>query len=344
MAIKIMLDAGHYGERNQSTVYPSYYESKQMWKLHLLLKKWLEKYGFEVGTTRSNQEKDLAVYDRGKKAKGYNLLLSLHSDASDSESTSRATAFYAFDDFNNASKLAEKLSHAVGLCMGVSGKIKTRKSENANTDYYGVMRGARAVGCPLYFIIEHSFHTNKDSAKWLMSDSNLDKLAKAEADVIAEYYGVKKVEEPKTEEKAEEKTEPKAEANVYFKKYTGDSSSIVSALKSIGENSSYEYRAKIAAANGITNYSGTAEQNSTMRKLLKAGKLIKPTEKSVTYFKKYNGDSVSIVNALNVIGANSTFAYRKTIAEANNIKAYKGTAAQNKQMLNLLKQGKLIKP
>lgn len=49
--------------------------------------------------------------------------------------------------------------------------------------------------------------------------------------------------------------------------------SIVEALKAINENSSYEYRSKIASANNIKNYTGTSVQNS---QLLKEGKLIKP--------------------------------------------------------------------
>lgn len=64
----------------------------------------------------------------------------------------------------------------------------------------------------------------------------------------------------------------------------------------------------------------------------------------VNYFTKYNGNSASIVTALNSIGATSTYAYRKKIASANGIKLYVGTAKQNTTMLNLLKQGKLIKP
>lgn len=200
MSIKIMLDAGHYGSRNQSPVYPQYYESKQMWKLHLLLKKHLENFGFDVLLTRSDQAADMSVTARGKLAKGCSLFLSLHSDASDSATTDRATAFYAYDDWNNASTLAKEIAHAVGLCMGVKGTIKTRQGNNG--DYYGVMRGARSVGCPLYYIIEHSFHTCRASAEWLMSDKNLDKLAKAEAEVIAAYYGMNK-EEAKTEEKTE---------------------------------------------------------------------------------------------------------------------------------------------
>ena len=62
----------------------------------------------------------------------------------------------------------------------------------------------------------------------------------------------------------------------YFKKYTGTSGSIVSALNAIGAQSSYAYRAKIAKANNIKLYVGTAKQNSTMVSLLKQGKLIMP--------------------------------------------------------------------
>lgn len=61
-----------------------------------------------------------------------------------------------------------------------------------------------------------------------------------------------------------------------FKKYTGNTTSIVEALKSIGATSDRDYRSKIAKANGITGYSGTAAQNTKMLNLLKQGKLIKP--------------------------------------------------------------------
>ena len=62
----------------------------------------------------------------------------------------------------------------------------------------------------------------------------------------------------------------------YFKKYTGNSLSIVNALNSIGEQYSFEYRTKIANVNGIRNYVGTSKQNLELLKLLKDGKLVKP--------------------------------------------------------------------
>lgn len=62
---------------------------------------------------------------------------------------------------------------------------------------------------------------------------------------------------------------------VYYPRYKGKSSSIVDALKSLGINSGKNNRKKIAAMNGIKNYSGGAMQNTKLLNLLKKGKLIK---------------------------------------------------------------------
>lgn len=70
-----------------------------------------------------------------------------------------------------------------------------------------------------------------------------------------------------------------------------------------------------------------------------------PVRPAVFYFPKYEGpETYSIVDALHRVGAKSTFAYRKEIAEANGLENYKGTAAQNGRMLSLLKEGVLIRP
>ena len=61
----------------------------------------------------------------------------------------------------------------------------------------------------------------------------------------------------------------------YYPQYTGNTNSIVDALKAIQVDSSYAHRKEIAGANGISGYSGTAKQNTKLLNLLKAGKLIK---------------------------------------------------------------------
>ena len=66
--------------------------------------------------------------------------------------------------------------------------------------------------------------------------------------------------------------EPAAE---YYPQYTGNTNSIVDALKAVQVNSSYSHRKKIAKANGIPGYTGEAEQNTKLLALLKQGKLRK---------------------------------------------------------------------
>lgn len=53
------------------------------------------------------------------------------------------------------------------------------------------LRGFRN-GCKAAFLIEHGFHTCPKDASFLLSSANLKKLAKAEAQVIADYFGANK--------------------------------------------------------------------------------------------------------------------------------------------------------
>lgn len=191
MAKKICIDAGHYGKYNRSPAVKEYYESDMTWKLHLLLKQYLEQYGFEVITTRAEKDKDLALYNRGATSKGCDLFLSLHSNAAGSvvkESVDRVDIYAPIS--GKGHDIAKKLADCIASVMETKqpGYVKTRQSGSGG-EYYGVIRGAVAVGT-IGLLVEHSFHTCTRSAKWLLEDANLDKLAKAEARVIAKHYGM----------------------------------------------------------------------------------------------------------------------------------------------------------
>ncbi len=191
-SVRICLDAGHVGSHyNQSPVVKSYYESAMVWSLHLKLKAALEARGFEVMTTRVNIDTNLGVYERGTASKGCDVFLSLHSNACGTESVDYPVVYRAYDNKNNVDTLALKIAKKVGELMGTAqaGRTATRKNSSGG-EYYGVLRGARAVGTPYYMLIEHSFHTNTKATKWLSEDANLDKLAVAEADILAEFFGM----------------------------------------------------------------------------------------------------------------------------------------------------------
>lgn len=119
--------------------------------------------------------------------------------------------------------------------------------------------------------------------------------------------------------------------------YRGNS--IVDGLNSVGYDSSFTSRKELATRLGISNYTGTAEQNTKMISLLQ-GKTSIPT---YTYLNNPNYKGSSIVDALNEIKVDSSFAYRKKLAAKNNIKDYTGKADENKRLLDRLKAGKLIK-
>ena len=93
-------------------------------------------------------------------------------------------------------------------------------------------------------------------------ESNTNKIKKAVAPA-----------KPKATAKTTPKTTRKKTNTIKKTSYKGDS--IVDGLKSVGVNSSYDNRKKIAQANGIKNYTGTAKQNTELLNKLKKGTLKK---------------------------------------------------------------------
>ena len=208
---KILIDPGHYTGVNQSPVVSSYYEGNQMWKLSQYLIPALKAYGFEVGCTKASMgayPKDSnggdSVTTRGRMGKGYDFVLSLHSNAASSASVERVVAVVFVDDncgeIDDISyELGKKLGEAVKETMGRSSvQMLQRKASGdrdgdgyVNDDFYGFLFGAHQVGVPAV-LMEHGFHTHAATAQWLLSDANLKKLAEAEAKVIAEWFSVSK--------------------------------------------------------------------------------------------------------------------------------------------------------
>ena len=168
------------------------------WDLHLYLKEALERYGFEVITTREDETKDLPLMERGRKANGCDLFISLHSNACGTESVDRPVVIYPVS--NKCIDLAETLAKTVRAVMQTNdpSRIYNKWNSAHNADYYGVLRGAASVGVP-GLIIEHSFHTNNRAALWLENQDNLRRMAEAEAKVLADYYGMDLVLNPFTD-------------------------------------------------------------------------------------------------------------------------------------------------
>ncbi len=123
---------------------------------------------------------------------------------------------------------------------------------------------------------------------------------------------------------AKDKKEDKPKTSTY----KGDS--IVDYLNSIGVNSSYSNRAKLAKQYDIKNYKGTAAQNLELLNKMRKGSKPKAEKKN---WKLPN--TKSIVDFMNANGMNASFSNRAKLARNYGISGYRGTASQN---LTLLKK------
>lgn len=204
---KILIDQGHDNKRNQSNVFPSYYESVAMYNLGLYLKADLERLGFIADTTRKSLSEVKDVVARGLMAKGYDFAISLHTNACGTESVDRPCAIYLCPDNKT---LADEKSKELGdilaeVCYKTIGTNQVPKNyckvagydRNGNgiltdDEYYGVLYGFHQVNVP-GIILECTFHTNLKATKWMYEDSNLRNLSKALANGIAKYYGLQTV-------------------------------------------------------------------------------------------------------------------------------------------------------
>lgn len=160
---------------------------------------------------------------------------------------------YGYDDriYGTAYRIAESIANTLGI--GFHGA-----PVKYNTGLY-VLRKTRAKA----ILIECCFVDDKDDVnRW---DSTKCAMA------IASALGCK------TNVSRETSTTVKPTASViYFPVFKSSSYSIVDCLKSIGVDSSFSYRQRIAGKNDVANYKGTAPQNDKLVSLGKKGKLIKP--------------------------------------------------------------------
>lgn len=158
---------------------------------------------------------------------------------------------YGYDDriYGTAYRIAESIANTLGI--GFHGApVKYNKG-------LYVLRKTRAKA----ILIECCFVDDRDDvARW---DST--KCAMAIASALGCKTNVSTV-----------KPTPNVSRETYFTPFKSSSCSIVDCLKSIGVDSSYAYRQRIASKNGVANYKGSAPQNDKLVSLGKKGKLMKP--------------------------------------------------------------------
>lgn len=255
------------------------------------------------------------IIGKGLVPKGYKIL-ELHMDSSENSSAKGGHVIingkFKADEYDNA--LAKMISE---IFPGRSQTIVGR------TDLANVNRSA-SMGYN-YRLMECGFISNADDIKKF--NSRMDELAKG----ILNCFGIGE----KAETPTPNPTPTTAPTPTPARKTVDElAREVMAGLHGNG----HENRKASLAKQGYNNY------ELVRARVNELSGIKTNSAPKVNYYGRYSGKTSSIVTALNSLGIDSSFANRKNIAKANGISNYTGTAAQNINLLNLLKQGKLIKP
>ena len=171
-----------------------------MFTLGQFLKSALESYGIDTVMTRTSVTQDQTLEERGNKAKGCDMFISLHTNAVGYSATHNDACVVMgirSIKYPESKTLGDKLCEVTAQLLKEaepntkSDGVITKKSDGyPNSDWYGVIRHS-CKHVKYTYLIEHGFHTNTNQCNWLYNDSNLKRLADAEAKVIADYFNIK---------------------------------------------------------------------------------------------------------------------------------------------------------
>lgn len=315
---KVFLSAGHGGS-DPGAVSNGLVEKEINLTTLLACNAELVRHGVQTVCSRTTDENDPVGQEvQEANASGADLAVSFHANAGGGDGFE---AYYYASDTNGKrlAELAEKQVKALGQ--------NSRGLKSGNHLYFVKTTKMTAV-------LFESFFVDNATDK-AIGDTVAERKAfgVAYAKAILEYLGIAYKAQGSTPN-----TRPKPPAQSGGG-YTGNS--IVDYLNSIGKPSDFSSRCSYAKQYGISNYTGTAAQNTALLNAMRGNGGASAAKPSVIYYKAFG--SGSIVDGLKSIGVDSSFANRKKIAAANGIGNYSGTASQNNILCSLAKQGKLKK-
>lgn len=188
---KIVLDPGHVKDYNKGAA-AGYYEGTAMFNYAGRLAEKLRAAGVEVEITRAKVTDNPTLTARGKKAKGADMFVSLHSNAASAKTANGVTVFYSIKrdgDKTHAATLSKQL--AALIRGGTRDRGACTRKGGGDWDYYTVIQYAVKVGCPHVFLIEHGFHSHAEECAWLMQDANMEAMATLECKLLLDILGIK---------------------------------------------------------------------------------------------------------------------------------------------------------
>src|SRR5690625_1147488 len=259
----VVIDPGH-GGHDPGAVANGLREKDLTLDISKRTKRYLERNykGVKVYLTRTN-DKYLTLAQRANYAnrKNADLFVSMHINAGG------GTGYESFIHTSKASRTV-RAQGEVHYQAVKEMAVTNRGKKSAN---FAVLRLTKMPA----ILPENLFIDRKSDANKLKSSKFLDKVAKGHAVGIANFLKL-----GKGKSTPKKKTSTKKTSSKTSKKSTYKGNSIVDYLKSIGQPSSFNHRKALASKHGISNYTGTAAQNTRLLNALRGDKPSTTTSQS----------------------------------------------------------------
>ena len=214
--------------------------------------------------------KDISLANRVKTANSANahMYISIHHNAGINGGNGGGTVVYSYKNDTDKARAVRLYNYLIAQ----TNLVGNRADKTSVGDFYVINKTKMPA-----LLIENGFMDSSVDVPIIISQAHAEKTAKGIVNfLVAEL----KLEKKKVVATPKPTTTPTVQSSLYYPKCDKKYTTIYSALTSIGVDGSYSFRRNIARANNIGGlggvaYVGSAQQNTQMLNLLKAGLLIK---------------------------------------------------------------------
>lgn len=214
--------------------------------------------------------KDISLANRVKTANSANahMYISIHHNAGVNGGKGGGTVVYSYKNDTDKARAVRLYNYLIAQT-----NLKGNRSTPTAVGNFYVINKTKMPA----LLCEMAFMDSSVDVPILLTDDFAKKSAKG---IINFLVAELKLEKKKVVATPKPTTTPTVQSTLYYPKCDKKYTTIYSALTSIGVNGSYSFRRKIARANNIGGlgglaYVGSAQQNTRMLSLLRAGLLVK---------------------------------------------------------------------
>ena len=207
--------------------------------------------------------KDISLGNRVKIANNAkaDVFLSIHHNAGVGGRSGGGTVGHYSSDSLLRLQACSRLVSSVEVCTQLP---TNRSSKVVKSGFYVI----RKTNMPA-FLLENGYMDSTTDTPIILTAEHAEKTADGIVKFLVDYLLLT------SHNAVTPITVTPAESNMFYAKYTGKTTTLTAALTTLGINSTFVFRKKIAVANGIKLYTGTYAQNTQIYNLLVAGCLKK---------------------------------------------------------------------